>query len=254
MLPVWPSCETLLKHVRGANVSVKMFPGFAKAFVWHTVITYTTRLLKSYWLFSLRYARDWRYHKDERLWLTRAPGVEPQLKTSTYERGTYYFFDCTTWRKVAKDFHLEYDKLEDKPTLQSVSAQWYLLYSCVFGFWEGEWRSWPCDPRVHCLCNKMLVLFKILVKSYSRCEISNIIKETFQQLKLCYFRGCTRSRLRILKCPRKSTGPQPPLFGRYRSSTVSISGQRIPYNKTSPVLKRIPPTRAALLLGTHLFS
>lgn len=68
------------------------------------------------------YARDWRYHKEERLWLTRAPGVEPQLKTSSYERGTYYFFDCTTWRKVAKEFHLEYDKLEDKPTLQSVSA------------------------------------------------------------------------------------------------------------------------------------
>lgn len=69
------------------------------------------------------YARDWRYHKDERLWLTRAPGVEPQLKTSSYERGTYYFFDCSTWRKVAKEFLLEYDKLEDKPTLQPVSAQ-----------------------------------------------------------------------------------------------------------------------------------
>lgn len=68
------------------------------------------------------YARDWRYHKDERLWLTRAPGVDPQLKTSSYERGTYYFFDCSTWRKVAKEFHLEYDKLEDKPTL-AVSAQ-----------------------------------------------------------------------------------------------------------------------------------
>ena len=72
---------------------------------------------------SIRYARDWRYHKDERMWLTRAPGVEPQLKTSSYERGTYYFFDCSTWRKVAKEFHLEYEKLEDKPTLQSVSAQ-----------------------------------------------------------------------------------------------------------------------------------
>jgi len=74
-------------------------------------------------VFSLRYARDWRYHKDERLWLTRAPGVEPQLKTSSYERGTYYFFDCSSWRKVAKEFLLEYDKLEDKPTLQPVSAQ-----------------------------------------------------------------------------------------------------------------------------------
>lgn len=28
--------------------------------------------------------------------------MEPTLKTNTYERGTYYFFDCHNWRKVAK--------------------------------------------------------------------------------------------------------------------------------------------------------
>ncbi|KAK3592344.1 hypothetical protein CHS0354_021678 [Potamilus streckersoni] len=63
------------------------------------------------------YTRDWRYHKDERVWITRAPGVEPIVKTNTYERGTYYFFDAQNWRKVAKEFYLEYDKLEDKPSL-----------------------------------------------------------------------------------------------------------------------------------------
>ncbi|KAL3881683.1 hypothetical protein ACJMK2_028088 [Sinanodonta woodiana] len=63
------------------------------------------------------YSRDWRYHKDERVWITRAPGVEPIVKTNTYERGTYYFFDAQNWRKVAKEFYLEYDKLEDKPSL-----------------------------------------------------------------------------------------------------------------------------------------
>uniref|UniRef100_A0A4W3JWR6 CCR4-NOT transcription complex subunit 2 n=1 Tax=Callorhinchus milii TaxID=7868 RepID=A0A4W3JWR6_CALMI len=46
--------------------------------------------------------RDWRYHKEERVWITRAPGMEPSMKTNTYERGTYYFFDCLNWRKVAK--------------------------------------------------------------------------------------------------------------------------------------------------------
>uniref|UniRef100_A0A3P9IN44 CCR4-NOT transcription complex subunit 2 n=1 Tax=Oryzias latipes TaxID=8090 RepID=A0A3P9IN44_ORYLA len=46
--------------------------------------------------------RDWRYHKEERVWITRAPGMEPTLKSNTYERGTYYFFDCLNWRKVAK--------------------------------------------------------------------------------------------------------------------------------------------------------
>ncbi|XP_007503101.1 CCR4-NOT transcription complex subunit 2 isoform X3 [Monodelphis domestica] len=63
--------------------------------------------------------RDWRYHKEERVWITRAPGMEPAMKTNTYERGTYYFFDCLNWRKVAKEFLLEYDKLEERPHLPS---------------------------------------------------------------------------------------------------------------------------------------
>ncbi|XP_056878064.1 CCR4-NOT transcription complex subunit 2-like isoform X2 [Takifugu flavidus] len=63
--------------------------------------------------------RDWRYHKEERVWITRAPGMEPTLKTNSYERGTYYFFDCLNWRKVAKEFHLEYDKLDERPHVPS---------------------------------------------------------------------------------------------------------------------------------------
>ncbi|KAK1875337.1 CCR4-NOT transcription complex subunit 2 [Dissostichus eleginoides] len=62
---------------------------------------------------------DWRYHKEERVWITRAPGMEPTLKTNAYERGTYYFFDCLNWRKVAKEFHLEYEKLEERPHVPS---------------------------------------------------------------------------------------------------------------------------------------
>jgi len=69
------------------------------------------------------YARDWRYHKDERVWITRFPGMEPQVKMSTYERGTYYYFDPQGWRKVAKEFHVEYDRLEEKPTVQALQQQ-----------------------------------------------------------------------------------------------------------------------------------
>lgn len=60
------------------------------------------------------YNRDWRFHRDERVWITRA-GINPTEKTSTYERGTYYFFDPVNWRKVAKEFHLEYERLEERP-------------------------------------------------------------------------------------------------------------------------------------------
>ena len=50
-------------------------------------------------LFSFnRYNRDWRYHKEERVWITRAPGMPPSEKTAVYERGTYYFFDVSSWR------------------------------------------------------------------------------------------------------------------------------------------------------------
>merc|ERR1719480_448758 len=65
------------------------------------------------------YNRDWRYHKEDRVWITRAPGMVPLEKADHFERGTYYFFDVNSWRKVPKEFHLDYDKLEERPSLPS---------------------------------------------------------------------------------------------------------------------------------------
>ena len=67
--------------------------------------------------------------------------MAPSEKTTSYERGTYYFFDVNSWRKVTvdppsnhpilfskinlllfqvpKEFHLDYDKLEERPSLPS---------------------------------------------------------------------------------------------------------------------------------------
>lgn len=64
------------------------------------------------------YSREWRYHKEEKVWITRAPGIAPSEKTNSYERGTYYIFDAHLWRRVPREFVLEYDRLESKPTLQ----------------------------------------------------------------------------------------------------------------------------------------
>ena len=66
---------------------------------------------------SFRYARDWRYHKEERLWITRAPGMKPVKQEALFEEGTYCYFDVNTWRKAHKEFHVEYDKLEDRPQM-----------------------------------------------------------------------------------------------------------------------------------------
>ncbi|XP_011298518.1 CCR4-NOT transcription complex subunit 2 isoform X2 [Fopius arisanus] len=69
------------------------------------------------------YTREWRYHMEEKVWITQAPGLGMVEKTSTYERGTYYYFDAQSWRKVAKEFHLDYTKLESRPHLPTTFHQ-----------------------------------------------------------------------------------------------------------------------------------
>ncbi|CAL1282319.1 unnamed protein product [Larinioides sclopetarius] len=63
------------------------------------------------------YNRDWRFHKDDRVWITRVPGMNPTEKCQSFERGMYYFFDADNWRKVAKEFHLDYERLEERPNV-----------------------------------------------------------------------------------------------------------------------------------------
>ncbi|XP_019879886.1 CCR4-NOT transcription complex subunit 2 isoform X2 [Aethina tumida] len=74
------------------------------------------------------YNRDWRYHMEKQMWITRVPGTVPTERTLTYEKGTYYFFDPTNWRKVVKRFHLDYVKLENQPKLDDCN----LHYSFYF--------------------------------------------------------------------------------------------------------------------------
>ncbi|KPJ10743.1 CCR4-NOT transcription complex subunit 2 [Papilio machaon] len=69
------------------------------------------------------YNREWRYHMEEKVWISQAPGMPMVEKTSTYERGTYYFFDAHNWRKVVKEFHLDYSKLEGRPQLPQLTPQ-----------------------------------------------------------------------------------------------------------------------------------
>lgn len=48
------------------------------------------------------YNRNWRYHKELHLWLTKEQNTEPTQKTQIYERGNYVFFDPSSWEKVTK--------------------------------------------------------------------------------------------------------------------------------------------------------
>ncbi|GAQ82768.1 transcription factor [Klebsormidium nitens] len=62
--------------------------------------------------------RGWWFHKDLQMWLMRVPNTETVVKTSTFERGSYYFFDPTVWETTRKEnFVLQYELLEARPQL-----------------------------------------------------------------------------------------------------------------------------------------
>ncbi|XP_057782757.1 probable NOT transcription complex subunit VIP2 isoform X2 [Salvia miltiorrhiza] len=64
------------------------------------------------------YNRAWFYHRDLHLWFTRVSNMEPLVKTSAYERGSYICFDPNTWETIRKDnFVLHYEMLEKRPVL-----------------------------------------------------------------------------------------------------------------------------------------
>eukprot|EP00249_Psilotum_nudum_P017392 c26297_g1_i4 orf=870-2729(-) len=62
--------------------------------------------------------RGWFYHKEHCMWFTRIPNVEPLVKTNTYERGCYFYFDPSVWETGRKDnFVLYYEMVENRPKL-----------------------------------------------------------------------------------------------------------------------------------------
>ncbi|KAH7337124.1 hypothetical protein B0J17DRAFT_454943 [Rhizoctonia solani] len=63
------------------------------------------------------YNRNWRFHKERRVWLTKESGTSPSQKTSTHESGVYTFFDPENWERVKMHARIQYDQLEEKHTV-----------------------------------------------------------------------------------------------------------------------------------------
>ncbi|KAI5955707.1 CDC36 [Candida jiufengensis] len=57
-------------------------------------------------------ARNWRYHKDIQVWLTKDSNVEPILIGQDVEKGVYIFFDPHNWEKIRKEFVLHYSSVQ----------------------------------------------------------------------------------------------------------------------------------------------
>jgi hypothetical protein len=66
---------------------------------------------------AMLYDRDWRFHKEKRIWITKVPGVEAHHKTPTFEKGFYLYFDVQQWKKVQAEMTIEYNKLAEKPQI-----------------------------------------------------------------------------------------------------------------------------------------
>ncbi|TPX40221.1 hypothetical protein SeMB42_g06091 [Synchytrium endobioticum] len=67
------------------------------------------------------YNRNWRYHKEFRLWLTKEPGSDVLQKGAGFERGIYVFFDPQQWARVKKECFLYYDQLEERGPVSGVA-------------------------------------------------------------------------------------------------------------------------------------
>lgn len=53
--------------------------------------------------------RNWRFHKELGMWLTKDPLSEPVVQEGVQaERGIYIFFDVKRWEKVKKEYYLFY--------------------------------------------------------------------------------------------------------------------------------------------------
>lgn len=64
--------------------------------------------------YVLRFNRNWRYHKELRLWLTKEAGTSASRKVEGGEHGTYTYWDPESWEKQRKDLTVLYADLEEK--------------------------------------------------------------------------------------------------------------------------------------------
>ncbi|KAK7048043.1 NOT2 family protein [Favolaschia claudopus] len=58
--------------------------------------------------------RNWRYHKDLRLWITKESGTAPSTKVHGGEQGLYTIWDADSWQKEHKEMNVIYADLEEK--------------------------------------------------------------------------------------------------------------------------------------------
>ena len=78
------------------------------------------------------YKRNWRFHKEFKLWLTKDKDSELLQKGSDFERGVYVFFDPSSWTRVKKEWILYFDQLEERNLELDSSKSWSSPTGAIF--------------------------------------------------------------------------------------------------------------------------
>jgi len=68
------------------------------------------------------YNRNWRFHKEKKIWISKTQNIKAREQNINYEEGTFHVWDVDSWKKVPKDMKVEYSKLEDKSPLNQARS------------------------------------------------------------------------------------------------------------------------------------
>ncbi|PVU90426.1 hypothetical protein BB559_004634 [Furculomyces boomerangus] len=63
------------------------------------------------------YKRQWRYHKELQIWITKDIDSQPFARTAHGEQGVFVVFDPTTWQKQKKEILVLYEALEENANI-----------------------------------------------------------------------------------------------------------------------------------------
>eukprot|EP01119_Soliformovum_irregulare_P021880 TRINITY_DN7368_c0_g1_i2.p1 TRINITY_DN7368_c0_g1~~TRINITY_DN7368_c0_g1_i2.p1 ORF type:complete len:422 (-),score=95.44 TRINITY_DN7368_c0_g1_i2:153-1418(-) len=103
-----PPCYYVQDQLQPAQQKMDLFSDETLFYIFYSMPKDQLQLTAA----AMLYSREWRYHKEHRLWFTRVPNTE-HIKSATHERGSYFYFDPSTWERVRKDnVVLAYDQLE----------------------------------------------------------------------------------------------------------------------------------------------
>ena len=61
------------------------------------------------------YNRNWRYHKDVKVWFTKDSSNPMEFKrTATFEQGRYVVWDVKSWKRVPQSLQVYFDQVEER--------------------------------------------------------------------------------------------------------------------------------------------